>query len=470
MKRVFRERGEEGGQALQHALGALEALAGPTLLLDERGRVSAVGPEARGLLPREVGAGQRLHEIFVGAADELHALLRSQREGMLSLRSRGEREALRPFRVRATPRTAEGRALGWTVHLSSCAATEDRREERFHGMWTQDPRMRRLFRIVEKAAKTQATVLLRGESGTGKERVACALHALSPRAHGPFRAINCAALAPTLLESELFGHVRGAFTGAVRDSPGHFRLAQGGTLFLDEVAEMPPELQAKMLRVLETHTIIPVGGREPVSVDVRIISATHRALRREVEQGRFRADLMYRLRVVPIFLPALRERPGDILPLAEQFLAEFNAQGGRQVKRIAPRARRQMEEYPWPGNVRELRNAMEYAHVMGERETLTEADLPPEFNEQARPVRLPLSPASVTTPASEVEAHSCSSRASRAPPREVAPGETIEVSLDEIRRALALARGRRAHAAELLGISRVTLWRRLKEAEEDGTA
>jgi DNA-binding NtrC family response regulator len=174
-------------------------------------------------------------------------------------------------------------------------------------------------------------------------------------------------------------------------------------------------------------------------VDARIVTATHRALRREVEQGRFRADLMYRLRVVPLFLPALRERPGDILPLAERFLAELNARRGRQVLRFSARARRQLQEYPWPGNVRELRNVMEYAHVMGEGPTLTEAELPPEFNEQARPVRLPLAPESDST----------------------APAGPQEVGLEDIRQALKQTRGNRARAASLLGISRVTLWRRL---------
>ncbi len=210
------------------------------------------------------------------------------------------------------------------------------------------------------------------------------------------------------------------------------------------MAELPLELQAKLLRVLETHTVIPVGGREPVSVNVRIVAATHSALRREVEQGHFRADLMYRLRVVPLFLPALRERPGDILPLAERFLAELNARGGRQVLRTSARARRQLQEYAWPGNVRELRNVMEYAHLMGEGPTLTEAELPPEFNEQARPVRLPLAPESAST-----------------------PPEPHPLSLEDLHRALEQTRGNRARAASLLGISRVTLWRRLREA---GTA
>ena len=163
-------------------------------------------------------------------------------------------------------------------------------------------------------------MLVLGETGSGKELVATALHDLSPRAKGPFRAINCSAMPAPLLESELFGHARGAFTGAVRDNPGHFKLANRGTLFLDEVAELPLELQAKLLRVLETHTVMPVGAREPIAVDVRIVAATHRALRREVDAGRFRADLMYRLRVIPVFIPPLRARGGDVILLAERFI------------------------------------------------------------------------------------------------------------------------------------------------------
>jgi transcriptional regulator with PAS, ATPase and Fis domain len=429
-------------EALRQSLRALEAIAGPTLLLDPQSRVLALGTEARALLEDRLSPGRRFHEGFAATEEDLRVALRSQREAILSLDGAEDREKLQNLKVRATALMEGNRSAGWAVHLAPCHVDPARKEELFHGLWTQDLRMRRLFRIIEKAARTEASVLVRGESGTGKELVATALHALSPRAKGPFRAINCAALSPALLESELFGHVRGAFTGAVRDSPGHFRLAQGGTLFLDEVAEMPLELQAKLLRVLETHTVIPVGGRESVSVDVRIVAATHRALRREVEQGRFRADLMYRLRVVPLFLPSLRERPGDILPLAERFLAELNARGGRQVLRTSTRARRQLQEYAWPGNVRELRNVMEYAHVMGEGPTLTEAELPPEFNEQARPVRLPISPESTST----------------------VHGTSHDIGLQDIHRALAQTRGNRARAASLLGISRVTLWRRLREA------
>ena len=446
MKETNSKPAPASAESLRQSLRALETLAGPTVLLDSQARVLALGAEARTLTEERLIPGRGFHEAFSGKEEEFRAVLRTQREAILSLAGAPSSVKSRPLRVRATALTEGSRGVGWAVHLAPCHVDPNSRVELFHGLWTQDLRMRRLFRIIEKAARTEARVLVRGESGSGKELVANALHLLSARARGPFRAINCAALSPSLLESELFGHVRGAFTGAVRDSPGHFRLAQGGTLFLDEVAELPLELQAKLLRVLETHTVIPVGGREPVSVNVRIVAATHRALRREVEQGRFRADLMYRLRVVPIFLPALRERPGDILPLAERFLAELNARGGRQVLRLSARARRQLQEYPWPGNVRELRNVMEYAHVMGEGPTLTEAELPPEFNEQARPVRLPLSPESAS-------------------PGPIAPQE---VRTEDIHRALEQTRGNRARAASLLGISRVTLWRRLRDAGEAG--
>jgi transcriptional regulator with PAS, ATPase and Fis domain len=313
----------------------------------------------------------------------------------------------------------------------------------FHGLWTQSAVLKRTLHVVTRAARVEASVLVRGETGTGKELVAGALHALSPRARGPFRAVNCAALSPSLLESELFGHVRGAFTGAVRDTPGIFRAASGGTLFLDEVAEMPLDLQAKLLRVLETRSVVPLGGRDAVSVDVRVVAATHTSLRRAVQQGRFRADLMYRLRVVPIVLPALRERREDVPLLTQHFLTSLNARGGRQVARVAPGARDALARYDWPGNVRELRNALEYAYVVGDGPVLVAADLPPELLDPeaaGEVVDAPLD--AVAEPALRLP-------------------ETAE-SL-EIRAALASAEGSREKAAALLGVSRVTLWRRMKQ-------
>ncbi len=313
----------------------------------------------------------------------------------------------------------------------------------FHGIWTQSPLLKRALHVVTRAARVEASVLVRGETGTGKELVSLALHALSPRARGPFRAVNCAALSPSLLESELFGHVRGAFTGAVRDTPGIFRAASGGTLFLDEVAEMPLDLQAKLLRVLETRTVVPLGGRDAVNVDVRVVAATHVALRRAVQEGRFRADLMYRLRVVPIFLPALRERREDVRLLTQRFVEALNARGGRQVARVSPGARDALGRYDWPGNVRELRNALEYAYVVGDGPTLVADDLPPEL----------LDPAAV---GEAVLPHDAGPPAPGTPPVETPEARAI-------RAALARTAGNREETAALLGMSRVTLWRRMKQ-------
>ncbi|NTX37467.1 sigma 54-interacting transcriptional regulator [Myxococcus sp. CA033] len=421
----------------QLALSALDALAGAVLLVDASRRVVGLTSALEAQLGAPVREGTPLSEVLVpqGGVERLETVLTTGRETTARLRAGAETQAVR---VRAVALEKEGWALTVTREPTARSAEG---VEVFHGLWTQDAELRRVFRIVEKVARAESSVLVRGESGTGKENIAHALHALSARGKGPFRAINCAALPPNLLESELFGHVRGAFTGAVRDSPGHFRLAHGGSLFLDEVAELPLDLQAKMLRVLETRTVIPVGGREPVPVDVRIIAATHRALRREVEAGRFRADLMYRLRVVPIFLPTLRERRGDILPLALRFLGELHQRGTRRVERIAPGARRLLEAHTWPGNVRELRNVMEYAYVIGEGAVLREVDLPPEFSEG----RTASSPGVALSP-------------------------TTGVLLDEqkVRAALARAGGNRSEAARLLGVSRVTLWRRLRALGEAG--
>ena len=295
--------------------------------------------------------------------------------------------------------------------------------------------MKRMFRILERVAVSDAPVLVRGETGAGKELVASALHALSTRKHGPFRAINCAALPANLLESELFGHARGAFTGAVKDAPGHFQRAHRGTLFLDEVADMPLELQAKLLRVLETHTVLPVGARQPTAVDVRIVSATHRSLRAEVEAGKFRADLMFRLRVIPVFLPPLRLRKGDVALLTQRFIDERNERGARRIERIAPATSRILEAHDWPGNVRELRNVIEYASVIGEGPVFAPTDLPPEL----------LNPT-----------FSAEDAGGRSPE----PAAATEAA--RIRRALERSAGSRERAAKVLGISRVTLWRRMR--------
>jgi len=308
--------------------------------------------------------------------------------------------------------------------------------ETFHGILSRDPAMKEAIKIIRNVSETEATVLIRGESGTGKELVAHALHMESQRRERPFLAINCAALTPSLLESELFGHVKGAFTGAIREHAGLFKCASGGTLFLDEVAELPLELQAKLLRVLQEQTFIPVGGDAPISVDVRIIAATHRSLREEVKAGRFREDLMYRLRVVPVFLPPLRERRLDVSLLLWHSIKQHNLQGPRHIDSIAPEAMRRLLDYGWPGNIRELKNVVEYAFAVGRGSELSLDDLPPEFRETA---------------ASDLLQTPLRNRARHADEAEL------------IREALRLADGHLDTAARHAGMSRATFWRKRKK-------
>jgi len=236
--------------------------------------------------------------------------------------------------------------------------------------------MQAIYKIIDKVAKTEATVAITGESGTGKELVARALHNASTRKDGPFIAVNCGALADTLLESELFGHERGAFTGAVRRKLGRFELADGGTLFLDEVGDIPAPLQVKLLRVLQEHTFERVGGERTVKVDVRIIAATNRSLQDEVQAGRFRDDLYYRLMMIPITLPPLRERPEDIPLLVEHFIAKHAPRTNPDVKGLRDEALGRLMAYNWPGNVRELENAVAQALVFAESDHIDVAALP----------------------------------------------------------------------------------------------
>jgi two-component system NtrC family response regulator len=236
------------------------------------------------------------------------------------------------------------------------------------------PAMKQVLTVADRVAGTEATVLITGESGTGKEAVARRIHVHSRRAEGPFVAVNCAAIPGELLESELFGHARGAFTGAVRDRTGRFRQAAAGTLFLDEVAEIPPALQAKLLRVLQERVVDVVGGDHPVPVDVRIVAATNRDLPERIREGAFREDLYYRLNVVGIRVPPLRERPEDIPPLAEYFMKELGA--GREMT-VPPAVMVELQSRPWPGNVRELKNACERMAILCGGAEVSMEDLPP---------------------------------------------------------------------------------------------
>ena len=306
------------------------------------------------------------------------------------------------------------------------------------------PAMQRIFRLVEALQHSEAPVLITGESGTGKEVVARAIHESSPRSHGPFVAVNCSAVPADLLESELFGHVCGAFTGAVRDRVGRFELAAGGTLFLDEIGDMPPLQQVKLLRVLQGGHYERVGESVPRVADVRIIAATNADIRLALRQGRLREDLYYRLCVVPIEVPPLRQRREDIAPLAAYLLDRVTSQRGL-IRRISPQAMRLLMEYSWPGNVRELANIMEYAVAVAKIETILPEDLPDE-------IRAPQSTLHVKTEAQEP-----------VPEQESLPNPSLSQESDRLVAALDAHHWSRSEAAQALGLSRSTLWRKMRE-------
>jgi DNA-binding NtrC family response regulator len=295
--------------------------------------------------------------------------------------------------------------------------------------------MQKVKDVIGKVAVADSPVLVEGASGTGKELVAAAIHRLSARAKGPFIPVNCSAIPDDLLESEFFGHVRGAFSGAIADSLGLFRGAHQGTIFLDEIAELPPGLQVKLLRVLQEMQVRPVGSTKAFPVDVRVIAATNRNLEEAMTAGIFRQDLFYRLNVIRIHLPPLRDRRDDIPALVNHFLRRFNRRFRRDIRSVTPDALAALAAYDFPGNVRELENLLERAFAMGAREQITVADLP---TLNARPVTAaPSAPRPITTLA--------------------------EVEKELILRALELNHNDKEEAARVLGISRRTIYRRLKE-------
>ena len=270
---------------------------------------------------------------------------------------------------------------------SAPAASPADDEPLIEGMIGLGAAMREVYRLTRQVAPTSATVLLTGETGTGKELIARAVHELSPRATGPFIRVNCGALSESLLESELFGHVKGAFTSAVENRTGRFEAAHGGTIFLDEINSVSYKLQVKLLRVLQEHEFERVGDTKTISVDTRIVAATNRELLDEIEEGRFREDLYYRLNVINIYLPALRERTDDIPRLVEHFARMYAEENGKRVPHVAKEAIAALQSYAWPGNVRELQNYVERAIVLARDETLTVDLLPPHVRGLA-PLRI----------------------------------------------------------------------------------
>ncbi len=312
------------------------------------------------------------------------------------------------------------------------------------------PAMQDVFKILEKVADTPSTVLITGESGTGKELVATALHSGSSRRTKPFIRINCAAIPKDLMESELFGYERGAFTGAVTSKPGRFELADGGTLFLDEIAEIPVEMQVKLLRALQESEFERVGGIKTLKVDVRLIAATNRDLKKEIAEGRFREDLFYRLNVVPVTLPPLRERHDDIPELVRHFLDKYNRKLNKKVTGLEPEALEIMQEYEWPGNIRELENMMERMILFADGPIILAKDLPQPLKE-ADTVKVPL------------PGFAAASSGADASMKDIVRQAAAELERDLIGRALEETGGNVTQAAKKLKISRKSLQNKMKE-------
>lgn len=341
--------------------------------------------------------------------------------------------------------------------------------------------MERLFEQMKLVAPTRSTVLIQGESGTGKELVANALHRVSPRRNERFLAINCGAIPSDILESELFGHERGSFTGAVARKIGKFELAHRGTLFLDEISELYPELQVKLLRVLEERRVMRVGGSDLIDVDFRLIAATNRDLEKEIAEGRFREDLYYRLKVVTLRIPPLRERPTDIPLLIEHYLKAFGQEHGKEAKRVAPEALELLVRYPWPGNVRQLKNAVESMVIFAASGTIGLRDLPSEVRDSSGVVLPPAersghgAPAVAAVPtfpggaAVELYAHEPSVMAAPTVTSSPSGPKTMaDIERQAILETLEKTGGHRARAADLLGIGLRTLQRKLKEYKDEG--
>lgn len=305
-------------------------------------------------------------------------------------------------------------------------------EDGFHGIIGHSPRMQQVFEICRKAAHSDAPVLIYGESGTGKELLARAIHEAGSRRSGPFVEINCAALNESLLESELFGHIRGAFTGAYRHRQGRFEDAHGGDIFLDEIGDVPLSIQVKLLRVLETKAFERVGDQTPVSVDARFITATNKNLEQMIARGEFREDFFFRINVIPIHLPPLRERKDDIPLLAAAFIQRLSRKSGKPISGLSADAMASFLEYDWPGNVRELKSALEYAFVLAEEGAIQTGHLPRHLHSAART------------------------------PRSGGAAEGAEEK-QALVNALVEARGNQSRAARILGINRVTVWNRIRK-------
>jgi PAS domain S-box-containing protein len=377
---------------VQSTSAILESISDGVFTVDEGWRVTSFNRAAETItgIRREQAIGRPCCEVFRASLCETDCALRRTFAtgkpvvGRPAFIVGADGERLPISVSTALLRDEQGRVVGGAETFRDLSAIEELRKElsgRFEigDFVSRSPAMRRVFDILPQVAASECTVLVQGETGTGKELLARALHHTGPRRRRPFVAVNCGALPETLLESELFGYRAGAFTGAQRDKPGRFALAEGGTIFLDEIGDMSPALQVKLLRVLQDGTYDVVGGTETQWADVRVIAATHRDLARRVEEGTFRADLYYRIDVVKIEVPPLRERREDVPLLVDHFVARLNRIQGRAVRGVHPEVLGLLMAYDFPGNVRELQNILEHAFVLCEGERLELRHLPPHF-------------------------------------------------------------------------------------------
>jgi two-component system response regulator AtoC len=420
----------ETAESGEEALGMVDSFGPDVVLTDVRmpkmggldllTTLKAKGNEATVIVMSAYGnMDLALEAMKAGAYDYVQKPFKPD-EIVLALRKAEERELLR----------RENRQL----------RDEIRKEHRFEDILAKSQKMQDIFRTISKIAEYKTTVLVAGESGVGKELVARAIHHRSSRRGGPFVAVNCGAIPENLLESELFGHKKGAFTDAVHDRRGLFEEADGGSLFLDEIGELPLALQVKLLRVLEDEKIRRVGDTRDLKVDVRIITATHRDLTAETKAGRFREDLFYRLNVLPILVPPLRDRREDIPLLIDHFVARNNNRLGTSIRGLDTETRRLLFEYAWPGNVRELENTIERAMVLAEGDQIVAQDLPDRLREARDPVQMQLASG------------------------ELSVKKTMRI-IEEIliRRALQKTKGNRTRAAEVLEISHRALLYKIKD-------
>lgn len=362
-----------------------------------------------------------------------------------------------PVQFTISPLRAErGNVVGLLVVLEDTSLYQNKSQRLYDGaevILGHSPKMQEVLGLIPVLAHTDATVLITGETGTGKDLIAEAIHKASQRARHPFIKINCGALPESLLESELFGYARGAFTGAVKDKPGILRLAHAGTIFLTEIGDLPMPLQVKILSVLDNKEFYPVGGTRKVEVDVRIIAATHRDLRELIQQGKFREDLFYRLNVLRIHLPALREREDDIRLLLDHFLKEFESKLSKSIKGFSANAFAKLLSYAYPGNVRELRNIIEYAANICQGEKIRTEHLPPY-----------ISTCQVSNSITQPKAYDIGQQGQIPTPEPLKPraGNWNDIEKEIILDALTKTRGNRSQAAKMLGWGRTTLWRKLK--------